>query len=72
MNKHAIDADVTREREKKKEWTGIWSVVYLTRAHIRIVAAAQKVNTYQSNKTICFTLLSTIATLTYIYIYRKG
>jgi hypothetical protein len=33
MNKHAIDADVTRgRRRKKKEWTGIWSVVYLTRA----------------------------------------
>jgi hypothetical protein len=31
MNKHAIDADVTRGRGKK-EWTGIWSVLYLTRA----------------------------------------
>ena len=66
MNKHAIDADVTRGREKKK-WTGIWSVVYLTRAQIHIVAAAQKVRAYQSNKTICFTLLSTIAMLTYIH-----
>jgi hypothetical protein len=68
MNKHAIDADVTRGRGKK-EWTGIWSVVYLTHAQIHIVAAARKVSAYQSNKTICFTLLSTIATLMYIYTY---
>ena len=39
MNKHAIDADVTRGREGK-EWTGIWSVVYLTRAQIHREAAA--------------------------------
>ena len=58
-----------REEEEKKKWTGIWSVVYLTRAQIHIVAAARKVSAYQSNKTICFTLLSTIAMLTYIHIY---
>lgn len=61
-----------REGEKKKkneanEWTGIWSVVYLTRAQIYIEAAAQKVSAYQSNKTICFILLSMIATLAYIH-----
>ena len=39
MNKHAIDADVTRGRERK-EWTGSWSVVYLTRAQIHKEAAA--------------------------------
>ena len=64
-----------QEKEKKRKkregkWTGIWSVVYLTRASICIVAAAQKVNTYQSNKTICFTLLSTIASHTYIHTYN--
>jgi hypothetical protein len=58
-----------QEEEEKKEWTGIWSVVYLTHAQIHIVAAARKVSAYQSNKTICFTLLSTIATLMYIYTY---
>jgi hypothetical protein len=64
--------NVTRGRGKKRrEWTGIWSVVYLTRAQIHIVAAAQKVSAYQSNKTICFTLLSTIAMLTYIHIKKR-
>jgi len=70
MNKHAIDADVTRgksERERERErgrkkneaneWTGIWSVVYLTRAQIYIEAAAQKVSAYQSNKKKRFALL---------------
>jgi hypothetical protein len=64
-----------QEEEKKKEWTGIWSVVYLTRAQIHIVAAAQKVSAYQSNKNdlLYFTIIDSYAYIhTYTYIYRKG